>query len=160
MIRKLGLGLVAIAMAATMTTPADAAYARVCVAVGTVTFSPPLTTTLQTGTMTFTYDETDTAPCVVVDATPPGVGLTNPNGSTTLSYSGSCLLATVSSGTTTNGITGVLVGGVASATLQIDTGGEPLLGARAWVLVPTNQLGNPCNFAEGIGVNAGPDVWL
>lgn len=152
MIRKLGLAVVAMVMAATVTTPANAEYARVCVAVGDVEFNPPLTTTLQTGTMTFTYE---TAPCVVVSTTS-GVGTTDPNGSTTLAYSGSCLAATVTN--PGEGITGVLVGGLASVTLQIHPSSQPLLGARAWVLLPTDPI-NPCAFHTGLGVNAGPDVW-
>jgi hypothetical protein len=127
--------------------PADAAAVRNCVATGTLAFSPPLTATRQTGTMTWTYS----ASCVGAD-TGGSSGLSTTAGTITFGYDGSCVTAQVARA---GGEAGLLVGGVAMTTYDLVAPGRTVV--REWVLVP-NGL-NPCNQSGALAVQTGPDLY-
>jgi hypothetical protein len=146
--RKLLVLAAAVALPASFAAPAEAAAVRYCVATGTATFSPPLSTVRQTGTMTWDYDAT----CVIAD-TGGASGATTSSGTHTYGYDGSCLTASM---TGPGGDTGLMVGGLAMATYDVNVPGKTF--ARAWLFVPGSL--NPCAQGGATVVQTGPDVWL
>lgn len=140
--------LAAVALSAGVAAaPADAAAVRNCVATGTIAFSPPLTATRQSGTMTWTYSAT----CVGAD-TGGSSGLSTTAGSIPFAYDGSCVTAAVARA---GGAAGRRVGGVARTTYDLEGPGRTIV--REWVLVP-NSL-NPCNQSSALAVQTGPDLY-
>ena len=145
--RKLLVVAAVVALPGSFAAPAEAAAVRNCVATGTNVFSPPLTATRQSGTMTWTYN----ASCVNAD-TGGASGLTTTSGAATYSYTGSCVTAAVAR---SGGDAGLLVGGVAMTTYDLAVPGRTIV--REWVLVP-NGL-NPCNQSGALAVQTGPDLY-
>lgn len=124
-----------------LAAPASAETAGACVGTGTWTFNPPLGFATTSGSITVV----GTLQCPQV-TTSGGVSFPGGPGSTTLSYTGSCAFATVS--TSPSGpLLGALVGGVA----YTQVGPDAFVGA--WALVP-DQVCNQ-RVAQGAGVSTG-----
>ena len=144
--KQLVLRAVAALPAAFLAPPADASFVRYCEATGRATFSPALTTTLRSGTMTWTYNAT----CVGADTGGPS-GVTNSSGTHVYDYTGSCVTATMVG---PGGDTGVLVGGTEMVTTFTSAGRTF---TRYWTFVPDSL--NPCNMTGAAVVQHGPDVF-
>lgn len=126
----------------TFTAPAHAARAQECTAIGTATFTPPLSPTIVIGgSLVWDYDFT----CVVVESNG-ATGLWSGHNTLSRTYNGSCIAAEIRDGE--------LVGGIAGVTVSLDTP----IGARVIALVPTGL--NPCAMETAIFVNTGPDLFL
>lgn len=141
----------AVLLAATLpmlavTTPADAARVRHCVSRIGVTFSPPLTLDLHSGTIGWNYTNT----CVVVYDNG-ATGVDTYSASLSYTYSGSCATAVVTGG---GGASGVLTGGT-SLTL---VAGPSFVRVGTFALVSDSL--NPCAMSGATAVGTGPDVLL
>lgn len=104
------------------TTPASAT--GVCQETNRATFSPPLTMTSASGTMTFTYIKQ----CVRDNAT-----VYSATGTNTFPYVGNCVNALIDGGT------GRVIGGLVYIPLVLDN--------KAMAMVADSL--NPCNFSTG-----------
>lgn len=143
--RRIALATALLAVATTA-APSHAAYVRACVAVGTVRFVPPLTTTIQSGDMYWEYNNT----CALVD-TGGASGLEGGPGLIDYKYRGSCITADVDDVRVGNESTGTLIGG----TLMVRSASNRTA-VRLWlILLPTTS---PCSMSSALAVNAGPDV--
>jgi hypothetical protein len=130
----------------TVAAPADAVRVRGCVSTAEVSFNPPLTTRLQSGTIGWSY----TASCAVAYGSG-ATGVEVYSASLTFGYSGSCVTAVITGG-------GDHVGVLAGGTVAVVAAGPSFVRASAWTLVPDSR--NPCAMSSAIGVQAGPDVLL
>lgn len=131
--------------------PADAASTRMrqCVITGTMTFSPRLTTTVRSGSISYTY-----TPTCVVEQTNGVVGIETYTASLTLDYEGSCLTARISDPWSSSSI-GVLASGTAMVlVMPMLSGGSS--GAGAYALVPAGF--NPCDMTSAAVVQVSSDV--
>jgi hypothetical protein len=130
MVKKaLCVAAVIVSGAAATALPVSRAHAQVfsgavCYEEPSWSFSPALTTTNQSGTVTFSWSAT----CVNVSTTP-AVSTSPASGTSTFSYMGNCVNASL----TGTGISGLLIGGT------IAEFAPP--GHQVYVLVPAN----PCN---------------